>query len=297
MFLVAPGGSAPDLVVKLVRDERFNPRLERAWQALDGLGRHHPELARLGPKPVFFGRHAGLAVMAESIVDGDPLKSRLSGEPDDPLIATVVDRFVTLGIATADATVAAPAEIAAELRTMVARYVAIYGPTQAEQDGLAAAVERVAAANGPIPLVLQHGDAGAWNVIVDRTAEPVLIDWEAAVPHGMPLWDVFYFVRSAAALVARQTGSRDALTGIDRTIIRGGPLAELIADAADRTCTATGLARDLIEPLFVLCWMHRAVKASTTLSTDRLARGHYRRLVAMSMERRAAPGLRRIFEG
>lgn len=295
VFLVAPGGTEPEMVVKLVRDPRFNARLERAWNALDGLGRREPELARLGPRPIFFGRHAGRALMAELVVVGDPLRSRLGDEPDDPLIGTVVDRLVTLGIATADSTVAAPAEIAAELRPMVERYAAIYNPTRSERDVLAGAVDRVAAARRPIPLVLQHGDAGTWNVLVDRSAEPVLIDWEAAVPHGMPLWDLFYFVRSAAVGVARRNGTRDALAGIDRTIIRGGPLADLLAGAVDRSCAATDLERDLVEPLFLLCWMHRALKASSTLGTDRLARAHYRRLLAISMERREAPGLRRIF--
>jgi hypothetical protein len=58
-----------------------------------------------------------------------------------------------------------------------------------------------------------------------QAAEPVQIDWEAAVPHGMPLWDLFYFVRSAAVGVARRNGTRDLLAGLDRTLIRGRPLA------------------------------------------------------------------------
>ena len=300
LFLVGPDDAGPGLVVKLVRDPRFNARLERAWRGLGALEARGPELSRLGPRPAFFGHHAGLALMAEAIVTGDSLKSRLGDAAGDPLIGTVVDRLVELGIATADATRARPAEIAAELGSMVDRYASIYDSTTSERDMLWDAVRRIGATNGPVPLVLQHGDAGTWNVIIDRASEPVLIDWEAAVPHGMPLWDLFYFVRSAAVGVARRNGTRDLLAGLDRTLIRGGPLADLLAGAADRFCAATGLERDLVEPLFHLCWMHRALKTSSTVRVDRLARAHYRRFVAVGMERRDArvssgslPGSRR----
>jgi hypothetical protein len=81
LFLVGPGDDGPGLVVKLVRDPRFNTRLERAWRALGALDGRGPELSRLGPRPAFFGHHAGLALMAESIVTGDSLKSSSATRP------------------------------------------------------------------------------------------------------------------------------------------------------------------------------------------------------------------------
>ena len=297
LFLVGPGHDRPELVVKLVRDPRFNARLQGAWRALNDLHARAPELAALGPRPVFIGHHAGLALMAESIVDGDPLKGRLGDNPGDPLIATVVDRLVSLGIATADVSVANPATIAGELRGMVDRYAAIYRPNAAERAALTAAVDRIGASARPIPLVLQHGDVGTWNVLVSADGEPILIDWEAAVPHGMPLWDLFYFVRSAAVGVARRNGTRDALAGAQRQLFELGPMSTVLVGAVDRFCTGAGLDRGLVEPLFQLCWMHRALKASSTLPPGGLARGHYRRLLEASIERRNAPGLGRLYSG
>jgi hypothetical protein len=295
LFLVGPGHDRPELVVKLVRDERFNGRLESAWEALSDLGGRAPDLAGLGPRPVFIGHHAGLALMAESVVEGVPLKRRLGDQPADPLVGTVVDRLVGLGIATADASVAEPSAIAAELGAMVERYSAIYAPAPAERAALAAAVDRIGASPSPVPLVLQHGDVGTWNVLIDPSGEPVLIDWEAAVPHGMPLWDVFYFARSAAVGIARRTGTRDALAGAQRHLFEDGPISTVLVKAVDRFCMGSGLDRSLVEPLFQLCWMHRALKASSTLSADGLARGHYRRLLKASIDGRDAPGLRRLF--
>ena len=82
----------------------------------------------------------------------------------------------------------------------------------------------------------------------------------------MPLWDLFYFVRSAAVGVARRTGARDALAGVEQRALRGGPARRTGSSMRSAgTVAGTGLDGDLVEPLFQLCWMHRALKASSTL--------------------------------
>lgn len=299
LFLFRPGATEPDLVVKLVRDARFNARLESAWRALNALHVGPPEVRGLGPAPAFFGIHAGLALMGEAIVEGESLKDRLSGRPDDPLIAAVVDRLVELGLASANASAASPAEVAADLRDMYERFVELYRPTLPERKVLTSAIDRITGLRRlglPFPLVLQHGDAGTWNVVVDASGQPVLIDWEAAVPHGMPLWDLLYFLRSAAVGIARRAGTRDPLVAFEEAYLVGEtPLSRLLADATDRLCAGIGLERNLVEPIFYLCWMHRALKESSTLRPDRMGRGHYRKLLALAIDRRAAPGLQRVF--
>jgi hypothetical protein len=297
MFLFRPGATEPDIVVKLVRDARFNARLEGAWWALSALNVGPPEVRGLGPTPAFFGTHAGLALMGESIVEGDSLKTQLSGRADDPLIAAVVDRLVALGRASADDSAATPAEVGADLREMYERFVALYRPNPRERKVLTSAIDRIAGLGRPFPLVLQHGDAGTWNVVVGTDGQPVLIDWEAAVPHGMPLWDLLYFMRSVAVGVARRRGTGDPLVAFEEAFLVGDtPLSRLLADATDRVCAGIGLERrDLVEPVFYLCWMHRALKESSTLRPDRMGRGHYRKLLALAIDRRAAPGLQRVF--
>ena len=291
--------SEPDLVVKLVRDPRFNARLESAWRALSALHVGPPEVRGLGPAPAFFGTHAGLAFMGEAIVEGASLKGRLTGRADDPLIAAVVDHLVGLGVASANASVASAAQIGADLRDMYQRYVELYRPTPPERKVLTSAIDRIGVSGRlgePIPLVLQHGDAGTWNVVVGADGQPVLIDWEAAVPHGMPLWDLFYFLRSVAVGLARRGGTRDPLVAFEEAYLVGEtPLSRLLADATDRMCAGIGLERDLVESIFYLCWMHRALKESSTLRPDRMSRGHYRKLLALAIDRRAAPGLQRVF--
>ena len=296
LFLFQPGATEPDLVVKLVRDARFNPRLERAWRALNTLRVGPPEVRWLGPVPAFFGTHAGLAFMGEGNVSGKPYKDRVNGRPDDPLIATMVDRLVGLGLASATSSSASPAEIGADLRAMYERFAELYRPTAPERKVLTSAIDRIAGLDRPFPLILQHGDPGTWNVVVAPGGEPVLIDWEAAVPHGMPLWDLLYFLRSAAVGQARRQGTRDSLVAFEEAYLVGEtPFSRLLADATDRLCAGIGLERDLVEPIFYLCWMHRALKESSTLAPNRLKSGHYRKLLTLAIERRAAPGIQRVF--
>lgn len=296
LFLFRPGATEPDIVVKLVRDELFNPRLEGAWRALSALAEAPAEVRGVGPAPAFFGIHAGLAFLGEAIVTGEPLKDVLSGQPDDPLIAVVVDRLVALGVASATTSTASPAEVGADLRTMYERFAGMYKPTPPERKVLTAAIDRIAGHDRPFPLILQHGDAGSWNVVVRAGGRPVFIDWEAAVPHGMPLWDLLYFLRSAAVGTARRQGTRDPLIAFEEAFLVGEtPLSRLLVDATERLCAGIGLDRDLVEPIFYLCWMHRALKESSTISPDRMSRGHYRKLLALAIDRREAPGLQRVF--
>jgi hypothetical protein len=51
----------------------------------------------------------------------------------------------------------------------------------------------------------------------------------------------------------------------------------------------------LVEPLFHTCWMHRALKEATRLTSSRLERGHYVSLLRLCIDQREAPTLRRLF--
>ena len=54
---------------------------------------------------------------------------------------------------------------------------------------------------------------------------------------------------------------------------------------------AVGIETDAVEPLYHLGWAHRAVKEAARLAPDRLARGHYVRLLRSGMVPGATPGL------
>jgi aminoglycoside phosphotransferase (APT) family kinase protein len=150
----------------------------------------------------------------------------------------------------------------------------------------------------PFPLVFQHGDPGAWNALATPDGGVAFLDWEAADPCGMPLWDLLYFLRSYGVGAARATGGpRDALSAFTRVYLEGSALADLLADTVGSYCARIGLDPRLVAPLYHLCWVQRAVKEATRLPVEQLGTGHYVRLLRRGLQQDTGPELRRLLTG
>ena len=280
MFLFEGEDTEPGLVVKLARDPRQNQRLENEWRALSWLS--DAAIPGCLPRPSFFGEHAGLAILGESAVGGSRFRERTRARHDCPLVQAALDWLLDLGRMTAHP---APAggDVAAAMDDLAARFMALYRLTSAHRAALRRQIDALADAGSSLPLVLQHGDPGTWNLLVGADGAPAFLDWEAAERHGMPLWDAFYFVRSFAVTVARRRGRTSRLAAVRRELLADGPLSRLLTEAAGRHCAEIGLDRSLVGPLFVTCWMHRALKEATRLSPARLDSGHYVNLLRLCL--------------
>ena len=293
-FLFPPVGARPHTLVKITREPRFNARLENEWRALTLL--HERGLGTDGtlPRPFFFGVHGGLGVLGESAIDGERFRRRTLGTAECPHARASVEWLLDLGAATASR--ARPdARIVASLEPLFEHFKQTYRPAEAEEDFLGARVWAVTDGLRGLPLVFQHGDPGPWNVLITREGRPAFLDWEAAEPEGMPLWDLFYFLRSYSFMVSRAAGTRDALASFSEQWLAESGLNRLLVETTRRFCTQTGLAAGLVEPLFYLCWMHRALKEAATLPPSRLQSGRYVNILRLAVERRDSPGLRRLF--
>ena len=292
LSLFAPGGHAPAAVVKLTRSPGYNGRLvneHRALRLLEELG-----IGADGsvPRALFFGTHAGLAVLGESAVAGEPFRRRTSARPDCPLARAACEWLVELGARTASPGV--PAEAAGVLEGLLSRFTEIYELAPAQRDFLAVQIQAVGASDA-LPLVFQHGDPGTWNLLAGDAGRVAFLDWEAAEPHGLPLWDLFYFMRSFGVTVARARGTRDALDAFEISYLADSELSRALRAAVGASCRRTGIALELVQPLFYTCWMHRALKEAGRLPFSRLERGHYVNVLRLCIERRDAPGLRGLF--
>lgn len=294
LFVVEPpDAAAPGLIVKLTRDPSVNARLETerdALRRLESLG-----LADAGgiPRVRFAGRHAGLAVVGETALEGLPLSQSAGADPLGRPIVDAIDKLVELG--TRSARMVAPAEVATALAYLHQRYVALCQPPAAEAERLSAAISSIAESAVPFPTVFQHGDTGTWNLLVTRDERVVFLDWENAEPAGMPLWDMFYLLRSLAVGVGRSNGVRRRLAAIERFLFDRSVISELVVGATTRYVTAMRLDPELVEPLFHLCWMHQALKEATRFTPDRVRGAHFNRLLAVGLRRRGAPTLQRVF--
>jgi len=296
LFYLFEGVQAtPRYLVKLVRDVAFNPRLENEARALCqlhalGFGKQH-----LLPQVAFSGCAGDLSVVGETLVEGAPFLSRTALSPTCPLAQAAVAWLTDLGTETVTWQ---PAQaVASALEQLFERFQALYHLPDAERDFLAGQIARLGETEQPFPLVFQHGDPGPWNMLVAPDGRIALLDWESAETQGMPLWDLFYFLRSYALNVSRTQGISNRLAGVTRHFLAESPLSAWIVETVHHYCAQVGVGSQYVEPLYYACWMHRALKQATLLSPQRLAQGAYLQLLRRSIAEPDAPTLRRLFTG
>jgi hypothetical protein len=111
----------------------------------------------------------------------------------------------------------------------------------------------------------------------------------------MPLWDLFYFARSVGVTASRAAGRRSALDAFAEHYLADAPLGRWLASTVEAHCERIGLDHALVAPLFLTCWMHRALKEAATLEPARVQSGRYAALLRLCLARRDAPGLTRLF--
>lgn len=294
-YLFSPEEVSPEYIVKMTRDPALNSRLENEHRALLQLREKGIGDRESLPQAAFFGRHGGLTILGETVIEGMPFRTRTLGTADCPYARAAIDWLIELGAATANHDAASPQQVAGGLETLFRRFTEIYQLTPAHHEFLVGQLEVIARSEAAFPLVFQHGDPGTWNLLVTQSGRAAFLDWEATEPMGMPLWDLFYFLRSYVTWVSRADGGDDSLKRISRHFLAVSELSPLLLDATRRYCAQAGLAGELVEPLFYTCWMHRALKEATRLSPSRLERGHYVSLLRLCIDQREAPTLRRLF--
>lgn len=291
--LFAPGARDPETIVKLARHPSVN---ERLGVELDGLGRLATAGATIRERvPVvrFSGSHAGLLVIGESVLDGAPFRAPQMER--HPLAADALAWLTELGVRTT--TRVAPGEAAAALDDLVDAYLAADGPGRALAGELRALVERIRRHRDPFPVVVQHGDPGTWNLVAMPSDRTGFLDWENHEARGMPLWDLFYLLRSLAVGSIPRRALERRLGHVERAFLDTSERTPFIVDAVRRYCAQVGVADDLVEPLFHLGWMYQALKEVTRLAPGRLGEGHFYALLRRGLERRADGTLESLFRG
>jgi Phosphotransferase enzyme family len=294
-FLFGSEGEALESVVKITRDPDLNFRLENEWRALTILRDHGVGTDDTLPRPLFFGSHRGLAVLGESAVEGLPFRERTQATADCPYARAAVEWLVELGRATASPARADTRGALSGLGALREQFARTYRLEAKEDDFLRAQTAVLTGSGDTLPLVFQHGDPGPWNVLVTSDERPAFLDWEAAEPRGIPLWDLFHFLRSYGLLVSRAAGTREPLQSFTEHFLQRSAVNGLLVDATSRFCAQTGLAVELVEPLFYTCWMHRGLKEAATLPPQRLESGRYVGVLRLAIERRDSPGLPALF--
>jgi hypothetical protein len=123
------------------------------------------------------------------------------------------------------------------------------------------------------------------------------LDWENLEARGMPLWDLFYLLRSLAVGSLPRRALERRLGHVQRTFLDTSELTPFIVGAVRRYCAQVGVADDLVEPLYHLGWMYQALKEVTRLAPGHLGEGHFYALLRRGLERRGSGTLDSLFRG
>jgi len=109
-----------------------------------------------------------------------------------------------------------------------------------------------------LPGVLQHNDLGSWNIVVGCGRFTVL-DWELAREHGLPLWDLFYFLADALALLDGSTSGEERHLHTIR-LFRGDLESSRILFGWTRRAVAEArLPVEAVGMIATLCWLHHSL--------------------------------------
>ena len=285
----------PAYVVKVTRDGSMNGRLLNEWRALNALRERgltdHEEV----PIPAFHGTPGGLAVLGISGVSGRRFVDVDPGEAASLQARAAIGWLTELGAATAAPVEGGPGEAAASIADLYDRFARVYTLSPVHRKTLESKIGTMSDVDAMFPSVFQHGDPGAWNLLVTDSGRVAFLDWEAAEAAGMPLWDVFHLMRSLATLASRTAGNKNTLSAFADHFLTDSPSNTFLTEATAAYCARVGLAPELIEPIFYGCWMHRALKECTRIPPDRLDGGHYLNLLRRCLDAHEEPPLRRLF--
>jgi len=285
----------PEAIIKLTRSAAFNMRLENEYRALDYLNKKNIVDAGTFPPPFFFGYHGNLAVLGEGFIHGKAFRQKTSVTLRCPLAKAAIEWIFDLGANTADATKVSSQQAAVALNELFRQFNEIYTLSEHQHSFLVKQIGAIAESSSTFPAVFQHGDPGIWNVMATERGGIAFLDWEAAEQCGMPLWDLFYFLRSFGTWASRRAGIRDSLKSFSQNFLAAADFSKWLAKVVHEYCERVNLDRRLIEPLFYACWMHRALKETTRLTKANLEKGHYINLLRLCIENRHAPGLVQLF--
>ncbi len=102
-----------------------------------------------------------------------------------------------------------------------------------------------------IPLVFEHGDFSAPNILIDGNNRLGVVDWELAEPLGLPAADLLFFLSYVAFSREGAEKTDQYLSAFRRSFFGAKAWA---TPHLLRYSEALGIPRELLKPLFVLSW-------------------------------------------
>jgi len=261
VFLVFErGAKEPRLALKFSRvrghREPFDGD-ERALRLVEEVG---PPVAEHAPALAGRAEIDGREVLAESAAVGRRLIGYLHSSASRARKRATIEVIPEWLVEVAGATAAPPATLGPELDRLNRDVVPAWTRAGAPEDLVARLSEMRA--------VLQHNDLGSWNIIVGRQGFRVL-DWESARRHGLPCWDLWYFLADALAQLDGASEPEERERHFAK-LFRGELATSRLLFKWTRTMVeACAVPAESVGALATLCFCHHGLSHVTRISSLR----------------------------
>jgi Phosphotransferase enzyme family len=247
-FLFPPDSAKPAWVLKFVRVPGYSEPFDRDQR---GLALAQSSAVAAAHAPRLLARFAidGLDASLETACVGEPLRRLLEGSAlrsaKLAAIGRVAEWIVTLGANT----LAPPAALEPERERLATDVLPHWQGLGADAELLTACAD--------VGAVLQHNDLGSWNIVVDASSFGA-VDWEAAREHGLPLWDLAYFLVDAIATLDRV--KPDEWSSYVPRLFRGElPHSRVLLAWIRRGAEAARVPDTAVGRIVLLGWLHHGL--------------------------------------
>jgi hypothetical protein len=245
-FAFAPNSSRPAWVVKFLRIPDHREPFERDERGLR-IAEREPLAAAHAPRLLGRFELDGIHASVETAALGEELTRYLAGNRPPRHRLQRVEEVADWIVALSRSTLGPPEALGPELERLERVLIPFWRdlPAPARLLGTLAGVRPV----------LAHNDLGCWNVLVTRDSFTVL-DWEAAVEHGLPLWDLVQFLTDAFATFDR-VGDMEREDYLVRLFRGELPHSRLLFAWLGRGVEAADVPASAVGPIVTLGWLHR----------------------------------------
>ena len=274
-FLFSPEDQKLDIVAKMTRSEAYNARLQNEYKILTHMKNHQIVPTDSISEAVFFDVHNRQAAIGLKAIHGVPFRVKTTAQPDCPLARQAGKWLVTLAKNSAVSHPEGGQPAGKAMFQLFEQFRRTYDLPTAELQFLEAQIAKFFDSKTPFPTVLQHGDPGTWNMMVNENNNVIVIDWESGELEGMPLWDLFYFYRTWTSWIERKKGNSNPVENFAAHFFHYSPVMQHLKADIQAIVNAIHLDTALVSPLFYTCWMHRALKESMRLSPETLSGGTF----------------------
>lgn len=251
----------PRIAVKMPRVPEANSSLCQEKNVLDTLAALP---LRSIPRVVQAVQHNGNLILAESVVEGAPLFTKLDFRTYRAFADRATDWLIQL---------AQPprSSQSAEWRTRIVetaldtfrKHYGAVTDTPSIQD------TRALLASLEIPgLVPEHRDFSPWNVLVQANGELGVLDWESAELCGLPAPDLIYFQTYLAFLLGGAMKTKRFVESYRALLDRMTCTGSIFAECMSRYAHAVGLDPQHLRALRVLTWLIHSRSEYRRLDAD-----------------------------